>query len=300
MWLLLRKLEELTPESLLKHWQLDLRELALSEANRFWLYELLLSFRSKDLTFWDSLRQPERWRQAEKRWPALTAGEREKLKGPSLTVLSFLDEYMGEDDWEKAILRKISLSLAPISAEVAPAEPLPAPAAVAFLVKRLAIGAGHQRQTLSRWIRNFWEQRDVSALVAIVNGDGAREPWVQEAIFELQRSQVEGTAAGRSEATKTLQKLGEALWKLGKGRTKMWTQDERRALKRKAEGKSKASRRTRQRVQRLLRHHQQLIEKGETPESARKIVLMSLNDDSRIRPKGRDEIVKEFLASLPL
>jgi len=305
-WLLLRKLEGLTSETLLEHWRQALRGLILGDSNRSWLLQLLNSIHSKkDLSFWNCLQQPEKSRQAERRWPALTAGQREKLGVSDQIVLSFVDRYMGENDWEKAILRKVCVSLASTGARPAPSKPFPSQEAVAFSARGLASGAQQQRTALSSWLRNFWEQKHFSALIAIVNGDGVKETWVQDAIAELQRLQVEGDPNGyegkfseRERATADLRRLGKALGEVGKGKDALRSETERQVRKRASDQRSGKKRKQRfsatklnekiQQQSHALRHQM-----GRSEQEARNEAVQFV--ESQFRSTSRSQSKKETI-----
>jgi hypothetical protein len=307
-WLLLRKLEALTNETFRDHWHQGFRKLLGSSRNRRWLSNLLNSIPTKCPTLWSDLSLPSKARPGPedrtdffyKRWPALIDGQRDKLEVGALKTHSLVDGWMGEDDWERAILRNACSSLKPWGGETVPAGPWSDSnsKAVGYAAGHLRAGAQRLSQALSIWLRDFWDQGDVAALECIVNGDGVREPWVQQAIAELQRNQLKGTPRGRELATMYLERVGRALWRVGKGQTSVKTAEERRRVQRKAQSKFKALTRERKTVDRLKRQVAKLTANGTDLNSAMDAVAKFFEDDSRFDVERKVAIVRKLRQSV--
>lgn len=78
--------------------------------------------------------------------------------------------------------------------------------------------------------RPCWESMHQCGLTGMVHADGVRERWVQDAIEHL-RSLQRGHHAQYERATRTLQAVGEMLWKVGSGDESERSEAERVATK---------------------------------------------------------------------
>ncbi len=75
---------------------------------------------------------------------------------------------------------------------------------------------------ISNRLRKSWKRGEISGLVEAVRGGMIQEPWVSQAIFNLQWQRVHGTTTeDQKQAKERLQQIADALVKIWGGKTEM-------------------------------------------------------------------------------
>lgn len=221
-------LAEFSLQQLRDYLRRDLRGIGVSndtldEEDRRWFLDLLKST-PQDPVFWEILKLAEKQERQ-----ALVYVDQEWLK--TFLCKQFTQRYHKQ----------------------APVDWISSAARVLYVLLTIRDGARSDLQVAAFQAHKRWEGGEFSALKWAVSTGLVTEPWVNQAIAELQRKRLLGDQAERDQATARLRQIANALCRPGSGRQSSFSPEKQRELKRVRDAKHAIKRHHRQTAQRLVK-----------------------------------------------